>query len=324
MTAALGLLMLALTVASFAIGPATLPLDRLVLGLWNGGGSPEALIALQIRLPRALLGAAVGMVLGLSGANLQGYLRNPLAEPSLIGASASAALGAVLVIYFGVSAAWAPALPLAGMAGALVAILIVQMLAGQGGNVLTLILAGVAINTLAGSMTALALNLAPNPHAVVEITFWLLGSLTDRSLDQVLVAAPFMLAGAALLLLNGRGLDALGLGEKTAASLGVDLRRLRWRVVVGTGLAVGAAVSVAGSIGFIGLVVPHLLRPLIGAMPGRLLLPSAFAGGSLLLAADIAVRWIPTNVELKLGVLTGLIGAPFFLFLLMKTRAGLR
>ena len=324
MTAALGLLMAALTVASFAIGPATLPLDRLVLALWSGDGSPEALIALQIRLPRALLGAAVGMVLGLSGANLQGYLRNPLAEPSLIGASASAALGAVLVIYFGVSAAWAPALPLAGMAGALVAILIVQALAGQGGNVLTLILAGVAINTLAGSMTALALNLAPNPHAVVEITFWLLGSLTDRSLDQVLVAAPFMLAGSALLLLNGRGLDALGLGEKTAASLGVDLSRLRWRVVVGTGLAVGAAVSVAGSIGFIGLVVPHLLRPLIGAMPGRLLLPSAFAGGSLLLAADIAVRWIPTNVELKLGVLTGLIGAPFFLFLLMKTRAGLR
>ncbi|BBK31860.1 iron complex transport system permease protein [Stella humosa] len=324
MTIFLGLLLAVLAFASFAIGPAALPVDQLLSAWWRADGSPEALIAWQIRLPRALLGAAVGMVLGLAGANLQGYMRNPLAEPSLIGASSSAALGAVLVIYFGVSAAWAPALPIAGMTGALVAIFVVQALAGQGANVLTLILAGVAINTLAGAMTALALNLAPNPHAVVEITFWLLGSLTDRSLDQVLIAAPFMAAGAALLLLNGRGLDALGLGERTAASLGVDLRWLRWRVIVGTGLAVGAAVSVAGSIGFIGLVVPHLLRPLLGHMPGRLLLPSAFAGGALLLTADIAVRWIPTNVELKLGVLTGLIGAPFFLVLLLKTRANLR
>jgi len=278
------------------------------------------MILVELRLPRALLGALVGASLGLAGAALQGLMRNPLAEPGIIGVSGTAALGAVMVFYFGLAGSMSLALPLGGIAGALVATFLLYVLAGRGAGTMTLILAGVAINSFAGALTALALNLSPNPYAALEIVFWLLGSLADRSLAHVALVLPPMLVGWALLLASARALDALTLGEDTAHSLGVDLRRLRWQLVGGAGLSVGSAVAVTGAIGFVGFVVPHLLRPLTGYRPGRLLLASALGGAALTLAADIAVRLIPTRPELKLGVVTAIIGAPFLFSLIWRLR----
>ncbi len=319
--AGLGLLVLLLFITSLAVGYAPVSLTQ-----WLSGNLDTnlSLILTEIRLPRALLGALVGAALGLSGAALQGFLRNPLADAGLIGVSATASLGAVLVLYSGLAAVFVLALPLGGLAGAGLAVLLVYLLAGHDSSMLTLILAGVAVNSFAAALTALALNLAPNPYAVLEIVFWLLGSLADRGMDQVWLAAPFIVIGSLLLLSCGRALDALSLGEDAARSLGFSLTRLRLQVIGGTALAVGAAVAVTGSIGFVGLVVPHLLRPLVRHRPSALLGLSALGGAALLLAADIVVRLIHTQVELKLGVVTALIGGPFFLYLLMATRRTMR
>jgi iron complex transport system permease protein len=278
------------------------------------------LILREVRLPRALLGLFVGATLGLTGATLQGLLRNPLAEPGLVGASSGAALGAVLVFYFGLAAGSAMLVPFGGVVGALLSLGILYLLAGRNPSMTTLILAGVAISAFTSALTSLALSLAASPYAVYEIIFWLLGSFTDRSMDQVRFAAPFMAIGAILVASTARGLDALTLGEDTAATLGFNQSSLKARAVLGTGLAVGAAVSVTGVIGFVGLVVPHLVRPLVGHRPGRLLLPSALAGAALLLAADLLVRLPLDGPEPKLGVVTSLIGAPFFLWLILRTR----
>ena len=298
-----------LACASLAIGPAGLP-----------GGDIGAIIVDQIRLPRTLLAVAVGATLGLAGAALQGLLRNPLAEPALIGASPAAAFGSALAFYFGLANLTPFALPLAGMAGAGAAVVLLAALAGRDTSMLSLVLAGVAVSSFAGALTALALNLAPSPFAALEIAFWLLGSLADRSMTDVAITVPIMVVGWVLLLMTARALDALSLGEEVAASLGVDLAATRLRLVAGIALAVGAAVSVSGAVGFVGLVVPHLIRPFVGHEPGRLLLPSALGGAALVLAADICTRAIPTGVELKLGVVTALIGAPFFLWLVLRTR----
>lgn len=321
--AALAGLAALLFVASLLTGPAALAPGPSLSALVTGADPATALVMREIRLPRALLALLIGGGLGLSGAALQGYLRNPLAEPGLVGVSGAAAFGAVLALYTGLAAAFPLALPLAGLAGALAATLLVQALAGRGGSTIALILAGVAVSSLAGALTALVLNLSPNPFAASEIVFWLLGSLADRSMQHVWLAGPFILAGAVLLLRLGPALDALTLGEEAAASLGITLGRTRLVAVVGTALAVGAGVAVAGAIGFIGLVVPHLLRPLVGHMPSRLLPASALGGAALLLAADIAVRLIAPGRDLKLGVLTALVGAPFFLALVWRHRGGI-
>jgi len=247
-----------------------------------------------------------------------------LAEPGVIGVTASAAFGAVVMLYSGLSAVFALALPLGGMVGAAAAVLLVQTLAGRGANPLTLILAGVAVTSFAAALTSLALNLAPSPFATLEIVFWLLGSLTDRSMIHVWLAVPFMVIGWFMLASLARALDALTLGEEAAQSLGFDLASVRRRLVFGTALSVGAATSVAGAIGFVGLVVPHLLRPLVGHAPGRLLAASALGGAALTLAADIAVRVVLPGRDMKLGVLTALIGAPFFFYLVMRLRRTLR
>jgi iron complex transport system permease protein len=277
----------------------------------------------EIRLPRAILGLMIGATLGLSGAVLQGYLRNPLAEPGLLGISASASLGAVLAIYTGLSAAFLLALPLAALAGAVAAVLVVQALAGARGSALIVILAGIAVTSFAGAMTSLALNLSPNPFAALEIMFWMLGSLTDRSMTHVWLSAPFMLIGWIMLGSLGRALDALTLGSETAASMGIELRRVQFLAVFGTAASVGAATAVAGAIGFVGLVVPHILRPLVGARPSRLLPASALGGASMVLGADTLVRIIAPERDLKLGVLTAIVGAPFFLWLVFRTRRSL-
>lgn len=282
--------------------------------------SIDSLILYEIRLPRTLLAIIIGASLGISGAALQGMLRNPLAEPGVIGVSASAALGAVIVFYFGLSSIFPLALPLGGITGALLAVILLHLLAGKNSSILTLILAGVAISSLSAALTALALNLAPNPFASLEIFFWLMGSLSDRSFLHVWLILPTTLIGWWLMLSVRRGLDALSLGEDTATSMGVNVQSLNKRIILGVALSVGAAVSVSGGIGFIGLIVPHLLRPYVQHKPGRLLIVSGLAGALLLLLADIAVRLLPTQQELKIGVLTALIGAPFFLHLLLKSR----
>lgn len=305
---------------SLTVGPAGFGFAESLKGMLSGQGDSIALIMREIRLPRALLGLMVGMTLGLSGAVLQGYLRNPLAEPGLIGVTASASLGAVLAIYTGFASVFPLGLPLAALAAAVAAVLVVQLLAGAFGGVLTVILAGVAVSSFATAMTSLALNLSPNPYAALEIMFWMLGSLADRSMDHVLLAAPAMLVGWLMLLGLGRSLDALTLGRDTAASMGVDLKRLQLLVVFGTAAAVGGATSVTGAIGFVGLVVPHVLRPLTGSLPSRLLPASALGGGALVLAADILVRVIAPERDLKLGVVTAVVGAPFFLWLVWRAR----
>jgi iron complex transport system permease protein len=314
-------LILALFVASVFTGRSAAPLWELFLGSPGEDAETLWLILGEVRLPRAILATVIGATLGLSGAALQGYLRNPLAEPGLVGASSTAALGAVLVLYTGASASTAMALPLGGIAGAVVGLALVTLLAGSGGSVLTLILAGVAINTLAAALTSLALSLAPSPYAALEIVFWLLGSLADRSFDHVRLALPFMVLGWILLLGLGRALDALSIGEEAAVSMGFRVARLRLVLLAGVGLSVGASVAVAGSIGFIGLVVPHLLRPLTGHRPGALLPASALGGAALTLAADVGVRLLSSGPELKLGVLTAIMGAPFFLYLLVRMRS---
>jgi len=278
------------------------------------------LIVKDIRVPRLLLGILTGATLGLSGAALQSLLRNPLAEPGVIGVSGGAAFGAVVVFYFGLAGGGILVVSMGGMAGALGALGVLYLLAGKNPSVTTLILAGVAINGFAAALTSLTLNFSPNPYAALEIVFWLMGSLVDRSPAHVVFVLPFLIAGWAFLFSTSRALDALTLGEDTAASLGFDLNWLKLRIILGCGLAVGAVVAVTGAIGFVGLVVPHLLRSFVGYQPGRLLLPSALGGAVLLTLADITVRLVSPDIELKIGVITALIGAPFFLYLILSLR----
>lgn len=318
--AILALATVLLLLVSLTVGPAAISFGDSLSALFSDKRDAIALIMREIRLPRAILGLMIGATLGLSGAALQGWLRNPLAEPGLLGVSASASLGAVIAIYTGFSALFPLGLPLAALGGAVLAVFVVQAMAGLRGGTLTIILSGVAVSAFAGAMTSLALNLSPNPFAALEIMFWMLGSLTDRSMTHVWLAAPFMLVGWAMLASLGRALDALTLGSDTAASMGVNLRRVQFLVVFGTAASVGAATAVAGAIGFVGLVVPHILRPLVGARPSRLLPASALGGAAVLLTADILVRVIAPGRDLKLGVLTAIVGAPFFLWLVYRTR----
>lgn len=276
------------------------------------------LIFWEIRLPRAALVFMTGIGLGLSGAVLQGYLRNPLAEPGVLGVSASAALGAVLAFQTGFAARFDLGLPLAGIAGAAMGSALLMLLTRGRHSLLAIILAGVALNSLAAALTSLIITLAPSVLAAVEIVFWLMGSFADRSLEQVWLAAPFMVLGWGVLAATAPALDALSLGEEAAISLGVAASRLRWQIIAGTALAVGASVAVVGAIGFVGLMVPHLLRPLAAHRPSQLLPLAALGGAALLLAADNAVRLLSPGTELQIGIVTALMGAPFFLMLLWR------
>jgi iron complex transport system permease protein len=277
-------------------------------------------IFLELRLPRALLGLCVGAVLGLSGAVLQGYLRNPLADPTVLGVSASAALGGVLAIFLGINLVPFGLFGCA-MIGAGASILLLLAI-GRGGGPIGFILGGMVLSTLAGALTAFVISIAPNPFAASEIINWLMGALTDRLMEDVLTALPFMAIGALLLLATGRALDALTLGENGARSLGVDLFRLQWLIVLGVGLSVGASVAVSGVVGFVGLIVPHLIRSYYGEQPSRILLPSALGGAILTLTADSLVRLIPGPGEMRLGIAMAVLGAPFFLLLLLRYRKG--
>jgi iron complex transport system permease protein len=311
----LALLLAAAFVLSLLAGRVWIPPHEIL----NTHDDLARLIVTDLRLPRSVLALLVGASLGLSGAVLQGLTRNPLAEPGLLGVSTGAALGAVLAIYFGVTLIAGVGGPLLGLVGALAACALTFGLAAGGGTI-TLVLAGAAVSSLTAAGIALALNFAPNPYAAYEIMNWLLGSLADKSWSQVWLILPFVLAGGALLATTGRALDALSLGETQAESLGVNLTRLRIAAIAGTALAVGAATSVTGAIGFIGLVAPHLARPFVGHQPSRILLPATLGGALLLLIADIAARLIHVGPELKLGVFTSLVGTPFFFWLVWKLK----
>ena len=290
-------------------------------GAWTAD-DPRGIIIAELRLPRTVLAMAVGAALGLSGAVMQGYLRNPLADPGLFGVSSGAALGAVLSLFFGYAAqAWL--LPGFALAGAGVTMALLALIAGRSGSLILFTLAGMILTSIAGSLTTLAISLAPTPFVASEIVTWLIGALTDRSWDDVKVALPLIAAGMAVLATTARSLDALTLGEAAARSIGVDPRRLQLAVIAGTALTVGASVATAGVIGFVGLMVPHLVRPLAGNRPSAILLPSALGGALLVTVADSLVRIAPTVSELRLGVAMSMLGGPFFLYLLIRMRRGL-
>ena len=322
-TAGLAALAALLALGSLGVGPVRLSPPTVIDALLGGGSDIQRIIVREIRLPRMILALAIGAILGLSGAALQGLLRNPLASPSLFGAPQSAAFGAVLMIALGWADVRSYVLPVAGITMAFASVFVLLGIAGRSAGLLLLILSGLAISSLAGAATALVMNLSSNPFAALEIAFWLLGSLEDRSFRHVMLALPFIIAGAIVLISQRSAFRALSLGEETAQSLGVNVGRLRLTVIAGVALGVGGAVAVSGTIGFIGLVAPHLVRPLIGHDPARLLIPSALTGAALLLAADIAVRIIPSTTDIKVGVLTSIIGVPFFLYLIVRERRAL-
>ena len=313
------LLLCAMILLSLLAGRVWLPIAQVWQGLWAPNENLASAIVTQLRLPRAVLALEVGAALGLSGAVLQGVTRNPLAEPGLLGVSTGAALGAVIAIYFGLASHFSTAAPLLGLIGALLASALTFAL-GRGGGTITLVLAGAAVAALAAAGISLALNLAPNPYAAYEIMTWLMGSLSDRSWLQVILVTPFIFAGCVMLLFTARALDALALGEAQAISLGVNLRWLYVSAIFGTALAIGASTAVTGVIGFIGLVAPHLVRPLVGHQPSRVLIPAMLMGALLLLGADVATRLIHVGAEMKIGVLTSLIGTPFFFWLVVRLR----
>ncbi len=287
------------------------------------GEGPLGTVMQEIRLPRAILAVLIGGSLGLCGAAMQGYLRNPLAEPGLIGISGSAALGAVLSLQTGFAAAFWLALPLSALGMSFLAVLLIMLLAGKQGRSLTLILAGIAISALAGAMLSLVLNLSPNPYATAEIVFWMMGSLGDRSFNHVWLALPFCVVGSVMLLSIGPALNALTLGEDTAQTMGISLVNTRYILVIGVAAMIGATTAVAGAVGFVGLVVPHILRRWVKSQPSRLMWASMLGGAALVLAADILVRVVLPDRDLKLGVVMAILGAPLFLHLIYKTRAEL-
>lgn len=316
-----------------------LPLSLLAGRVWinpfdlTGSGPNAALILMELRLPRALLAAVIGAGLGAAGAAMQGYLRNPLADPGLFGIAPMAALGAVASLWLGGLVPLPPAwsLPVMALGGAGLGMACLALIAGRsvtdgtgsaGSGLALFTLAGLMIASLAGALTALAITLAPNAFALSQIVLWLNGALTDRSWREVWLAAPLVGLGLGVLALTGRSLDALTLGEQAARSLGIDPRRLLALLVVGIGLTVVASVAVAGIIGFVGLIVPHLVRPLTDRLPSSLIGPSALAGACLVLIADSIVRLLPLVTELRLGIALSLIGAPFFLWLLIRLRRG--
>lgn len=300
------------------IGTQALGLTQVLEVIAGSGTTGDRIVVLGIRLPRALAAFTVGFSLGLSGAALQGLLRNPLAEPGVLGVSASASLAATIVIYYNAVALSPWMLPLAAIGGALLATALLALAARRQGSVITLILIGVGLSSLAGALMSLMLNLAPTPFTLSDMINWSLGSVANRSFQDLLLAAPFMLLGVAILMVSRRGLTALMLGEESAAASGLNLTKQRWMVVAGTGLATGAAVSIAGAIGFVGLVAPHLVRPWVRQHPAHLLIPSGLLAGLLLVVGDVLVRILPTTTELNLGVVAALFGAPVFILIVLR------
>ncbi len=319
------------TFALIAAGLLSLSFGRVSLGsaeIWAGltapADDPISMILFELRLPRVILGMLVGATLGLAGAALQGVLRNPLADPGIIGVSASAALGAVIAIHLGLAAIWVFSVPLFAMSGALLATLILLLVTTRDSSVLMLILVGIGISSLATALISLVMNLSASPMTIRDMVMWMLGSLENRTMRDLWMAGPFILIGWIMMIGTGQGLNALSVGEEAAQTMGINLRWLKLRIVIGAALSVGAAVSICGAIGFIGLVVPHIVRALISREPGAILIPSALMGALLLTLADIVTRLPLAGSPLRLGVVTALIGAPCFLYIIFHTRKEMR
>lgn len=317
----LAALVLAIALASLMIGASGLTLTRLWQGL-TGGDEVAAIVLHEIRLPRMLLSLGVGAALGLSGAAIQALTRNPLAEPAVLGTPQAAALGAVAVLYTGVAAANSVLLAIAAIAAAGLAMGLMVFLIRSRQNILTLLLAGIGIGSLAGAAMSFIISVSPNPYAVMEIVFWLMGSFEDRSMIHVAIALPFLLLSGVMIFACRRAYTAMALGDDVARSLGIDVSRITLLTAAGIAVGVGSSVAVSGAIGFVGLIAPHLVRPWCAGDPGRTLVPSALCGAALTGLADILVRLIPSTGEIRVGVITAIIGAPMFIWLIV-TRRGL-
>lgn len=307
--------------AACLLGSTPLPADRVLAAFFGGADVGDRLVVWQIRLPRAIAAFVTGAALGISGAALQGLLRNPLAEPGVLGVSASASLFATFSLYYGLAALSPWVLPIAAIAGALAATALIALAAIRTRSVVTLILIGVGLSSFSGAAMSLLMNLAPNPFSLSDMINWMLGSVANRSFQEVGLAAPFLILGGGILLFSRRGLSALTLGEEAASGIGLNLRNQRMLTVLGAGLATGGSVALAGAIGFVGIVAPHIIRPFVRHDPARSLLPSALLAGLILVLADIGVRLLPTSNELKLGVVAALIGAPAFVWIAIQRRA---
>ncbi|RZJ00376.1 MAG: iron ABC transporter permease [Brevundimonas sp.] len=297
-------------VAAVLLGETTFDLGQIARAFAHPASGPgEVLWA--VRAPRAVTALMVGAALGLAGAVMQGLLRNPLADPGVLGVSAVSALCAAMAIVLGWAAAAgaveSAALIGAGLAGGFLVLFSARVRSPE-----ALILFGVAVSSFAGALTALIFNLSPSPIAQAEVMNWLLGSVQNRSWIDVAWVAPAVLISGGLAAVAAPGLRMLSLGEETARTSGLAMGRLRLLALLAAAVATGAAVAAAGVIGFVGLAAPHLVRAAIRGDPGRILLPSALTGGLMLVAADLLARMTPTDQELKLGVFTALVGAPLF------------
>ena len=299
-------------------GSVQLPPSQVINAFLGMGTPADTIVVWQIRLPRALAALLVGFALGFSGAALQGLLRNPLAEPGVLGVSASAAFGATAVLYTGVASVMAAVVPIAAIVGALVATCILAIAAIRARTAITLILVGVGLSSFAAACMSLLMNFAPHPFSLTDMVNWMLGSVTNRSFADLMLTLPAILFGTLLLYGARHGLSALALGEEAAQSIGLNLLKQRLLVVLGTGLATGGAVALAGAVGFVGIVASHLVRPWVNYNPASTLLPAALLGGVILVLADTLLRVLPTQTELKLGVDAALIGAPFFVWIALK------
>ena len=315
LTLGLALVAAALFALSAVVGTAAMPVGDALTALVGQGDERVQTIVWELRLPRAVAAFAVGAALGLAGAALQGLLQNPLAEPGVLGVSAFSALGAVVAIFFGFAAVNSFAVPVAAILGAGLATLLLVFAAMRGAGSVTLLLIGIGLSSFAGALMSLALNMAPNPYSLADLVNWMMGSVANRSWADILLGAPGWVIGAALVFLAGPGLRALSFGDETARSLGADPARIRLLVIGGTSLLAGASVATAGTIGFVGIVAPHVIRPFVRHDPQRLLIPSALLAGIILMAADIAIRVLPFQQELKLGVAAALVGGPVFIWI---------
>ncbi|KTE19250.1 ABC transporter permease [Sphingopyxis sp. H050] len=313
----LALLLLLAALFALMTGPDGVS-PRLITDWLNGSDSAASIIIADIRLPRVLAAAVVGASLGLCGAALQALTRNPLAEPGILGVSAAATLGATATLYFGLANLSPWILPLGAIAAAALVTALLAAVAVRTQGMASLILTGVGLSSLAGALMALILNFAPNPFSLSDLVNWTLGSVANRSLSDLAISAPLILLGSLLLLSQRANLSLLSIGEAAATAHGLDGRKTRLFVIAGTGIATGAAVALAGAVGFVGIVAPHLVRPWTGHDPGRALLPSAWLGALLLVLADLLVRLLPTDNELRLGVVAALAGAPIFMAIVLR------
>ncbi len=325
----LGGLVLLTSLISLSLGPVDIPVEHVAaivlsfVGLDVAEvGRTEQLVIEQIRLPRILVGAFVGMALAVAGATMQGLFRNPMADPGIIGVSAGGALGAVISIATGLTGLFFLALPSFAFVGAVAATFLVYGIAAVGGHfsMATLLLAGVAVNAFLGAVISAIIILLPDNEALREILFWLAGGLDSRAWEHVHISAPLIVGATVVILLRARDLNLLMLGDDEAQALGVRVGVTRVVLLAAAALATGAAVAVSGTIAFVGLVTPHILRLVLGP-DHRVLIPlSAIAGAVFVVAADTFARTIIQPAEFRVGVLTAFVGAPFFVLLLIRNK----